>query len=498
MLDDTHIMTKNELLKRLNDAVGHTLGELDTHGEFASLSKSSKKTGVAGNVIENSVLDYGSNSEQEPDIIVDGTPTEVKTTGVRKSDNASKLIPYEAKEPITITSVSLDEITNETYFDSHFWHKIAHLLFIYYLYDASGTVRAIEYANFPVLGYDFVKFTDSEKAILKNDWELVKSFIQEIKSTYQDPSDGYPLISSSLNRNLMFIDTAPKFKEEPRTLPRFRLRRDFVTSIVRRHFDPNIEALITDVRSYSDFDELLHAATQKYAGKTIQELIKLLHIDQAPIPKKDGAKNCAEQIVSAIFGSKAKKFRNAQLFNELGIESKTLTIKKSGSKTEDTKFTGLNVFNWGDEEDEFTDSQVYSYFANSQFLVSVFEEPSEEAKLLDNKLVGFKRFTFNQAFIDKYVKKLWIETRNLFKSGNFKVSNVYTKTRELRITPKTGLPMTKTNLMKSKDNPVFFKGSGHNAEAKNFEFNGYKTYRLQDVWVRGDIMIELLESAPYL
>lgn len=47
------------------------------------LKKSDKITGIAGDVIEQSVFGYERDSDQECDIEIDGVLTELKTTGVR-------------------------------------------------------------------------------------------------------------------------------------------------------------------------------------------------------------------------------------------------------------------------------------------------------------------------------------------------------------------------------------------------------------------------------
>ncbi len=51
----------------------------DVFGTFAGKRK---VTGIAGDVIEQSVLGYKANSKQGPDILADGVPTELKVTGI--------------------------------------------------------------------------------------------------------------------------------------------------------------------------------------------------------------------------------------------------------------------------------------------------------------------------------------------------------------------------------------------------------------------------------
>src|SRR5690625_2817520 len=87
--------TKSELHSILENVVDKTLGEVDKNNVFARTVKHPKITGIAGDVIEVSVLEYPSDSRQEADIIVDGIETEVKTTGIRLKEKKNSTNRYE-------------------------------------------------------------------------------------------------------------------------------------------------------------------------------------------------------------------------------------------------------------------------------------------------------------------------------------------------------------------------------------------------------------------
>lgn len=105
--------TKEQVYNLLEGAKGKTLGEVDKSHQFARTLESTKITGIAGDVIEQSVFGYKKDSKQECDIEIDGVLTEVKTTGVRvpkrdqKNANGKTGEAYNvylgAKEGISIT-----------------------------------------------------------------------------------------------------------------------------------------------------------------------------------------------------------------------------------------------------------------------------------------------------------------------------------------------------------------------------------------------------------
>ena len=209
--------SKIEIEKKLKSCIDKKLGEIDTNHAFDKTKGHPKVTGIAGDVIEKSILNYPSNSDQEPDLIVDGIPTEVKTTGIKYSRKKSKSgRKFEAKEPMSITAVSPNKIVKENFDDSNFWHKLNHMLLVYYLYDSKTTVKSWEYKNFPIKGFEFHEFSKTDKAILKNDWKKVQKFISNAQKNKSNPESDYPNLGSALRKDLLYIDTPPKWPKNQR------------------------------------------------------------------------------------------------------------------------------------------------------------------------------------------------------------------------------------------------------------------------------------------
>jgi hypothetical protein len=123
--------TKEQVYTLLEGAKGKTLGEVDKSHQFARTLESKKITGIAGDVIEQSVFGYKKDSKQECDIEIDGVLTEVKTTGVRvpKRDQKNAKgktgeaynVYLGAKEGISITHVTFEPPIQTDFDTSHFW-----------------------------------------------------------------------------------------------------------------------------------------------------------------------------------------------------------------------------------------------------------------------------------------------------------------------------------------------------------------------------------------
>lgn len=483
---NVYAITRLDLENVLDEAVGKTLGEADSAHVFDRTLTNPKITGIAGDVVEQSILGYPANSRQEPDLIVDGESVELKTTGLRKSKRTGGL---EAKEPMSITAVSLDRISSEEFESSAFFHKIRKMLIVYYLYDSDGTVKAAEYADFTIKGYQFHEFSSDELEILKNDWQLVHDFIERIQTEYPNEEDRkklYPDLSSALRQDLMFIDTAPKYPHPPR----FRLKRSVVTNIARKAFGSSLEQLPQSYTSYSDIDRKLHELSHRHSRKTLQELATEYGVANL------SAKNTPETVVVRMFDGYGK-MSEIELFSEIGLLAKTVTLTKKGLRTEDLKFFPVDFSELSDPEQTFEESSFYSQFAHNQFLFVVFEEPDHDAPLAHNELLGFKRFSFSEQFIQNEVRPVWEKMRQLILENKLKfIPDIDRKTGQPKRNA-NGEIKGAPNFPKSKDGAVFVRGTGRDSTDKPLCINGIRMYH-QNVWVKGSYIAEQLGHLHYL
>lgn len=472
------------LIAHLDRCEGKTLATLDVSGVFKRVDGHKKVTGIAGNVIEQSVLAIPANPRQEPDIVVDGVRYEVKTTGVRKKDASNEA---EAKEPMSITAVSPEKIVGEKYFQSHFWNKISHMVLFYYLYDSRDVVPACKYASFPLLSYEFHEYEDftvEERDTLKSDWQRVRNFIIFLNNNYRDSEAEYPRISHDLRSELMLLDTAPKWPNRPR----FRFKRTFVTAIYRRHVEKRkrLESLPQAYTTVRDIDDKLFELTVKYRGMTVSELCSQFGI----VLRNTVPKSVAEPVVVKMFGGTKSKMRDVELFAKIGLVGKSMVLTRDGRRTEDMKFFTIDFEEFATDGMTFEESQFYDYFASSKFLFVLFEEPSAAAPLSDNKFVGFDLVTFDGDFIENHVRPVWERIRKLVISRELRDETVVDK-YGCPIRNRNGQIRTRTNLPKSCEGIVFVRGTGTDSTDKPINVNGIPMYR-QQVWVKGSYLADVI------
>lgn len=538
-VSDDRKYSKSFVHSLLEGVKGKTLGEVDSSHQFARTIISEKITGIAGDVIEQSVFGYERDSKQECDIEIDGVLTELKTTGVRipKSDLAKVKgkvgeaynVYLGAKEGISITGVTFEPTIQTDFNTSHFWEKSEHLLIVFYEYKSYESVPASAYAEFPIVDYCYNTFSEDERAKLCNDWEIVRDYLQGIYSQYEDVNERNEQLvgfTHKLRPNLLLIELVPAFKKRKKNensskkmadsyqKPRYRLKQTFVDYIVRGHFDKSrVNTEISLKESFSSFAQLdgrCHVLSLKYKGKTFAQLKETLGVEAAISDKDFGA-----QCVLKMFDADCKKLNQISDFTKAGIIAKTITITPTGSRTEDMKLSHIDFEEWLDKDMDFQDSDVYSYFCEHSFLCPVFCERGDMAKKRKSEskeeyekriereskkstFEGFKRFAFDDEFIENEVKRMWEDSRNLVYQKKLRWE--YTLDNDgNKIINKSGSYRGAPNFPKSEDYNVFFRGGENDSrdEARSVVINGVHMLP-QFFWLKGTFIADKLKTIEFL
>lgn len=502
-----HFFHKEELIHILDNIVGKTFGEVDKNNIFDRTIDKPKITGIAGDVIEQSVLCYPADQSQRPDLDVDGILTELKTTGMRLKKDGNRKI-YEAKEPVSITAVSIATIASEDIFNSNFWHKVSNILFVFYHYESPKAVPAAAYADFHIRRYCFYQFSPDDVTILKKDWQIIHDFIADLQSKYTEEhvKQYYPSLSTIINKKLTYLDTAPKYPHAPR----FRIRKRVITVIIQQTFDRNMfEKLPDKYLNQSDVREKCVYITELFLGWSMADILE--HCDvQIDRARKIQLKQYAEQVIVRMFGGTAKKISKIEMFRKFGYVGKSITIRPNGMRTEDTKLISVNfeeltelmILDEGGKlrKKTFEDSDLYNYFYDNKFLCVIFQEshPDKDGKvrLDDNKFLGFKILDLSDDELISAAKQTWNDAREIINNGKLEFVPTLDKEGYQRYSPKTQIPMGAPNLPKSENSTVFFRGTGRDATDK-IQINGIEILR-QSYWIKGTYIVERLKNIPFI
>lgn len=504
--------TKGFIYNLLEGIKGKTLGEVDKSRQFERTLKSDKITGIAGDVIEQSVFGYARDSDQECDIEIDGVLTELKTTGVRipKSElknakgktGAAYNILLGAKEGISITNVTFEPDIQKDFISSHFWEKSEHLLIVFYEYKAYDVVPASAYSHFPIVDYCYNSFSEEEQVKLRNDWEIVRDYLQVVYSEYSNQADRYRQLEGFthiLRPKLLLIELVPGLKKKATgsyQKPRYRLKQTFVDYIVRGHFDKSRAAsevkLKESFSSFSQLDARCHMITSKYKGMTFYQMKQMFSIETEMTTKDFGAK-----CVLKMFDADCNRLNQISDFTKAGIIAKTITLTISGGRTEDMKLQHIDFDEWADRNLDFEESELYAYFCEHSFLCPVFCE-KDNTDASKTTFEGFKRFAFDEAFIENEVRRTWEDSRRLIHHNELEWEYLYDRQGNKRKN-KSGSYMGAPNFPKSSEYQVFFRGGADiSTDATRTEIvNGIKMLP-QFFWLKGSYVADKLQSISYL
>lgn len=286
--------------------------------------------------------------------------------------------------------------------------------------------------------------------------------------------------------------------------------------MIAQHFGYELEQLPGRYATVSDIDKKCHELTEKYRGMTIGQLAKEFGLSVVADGGLD-RKGIAEKIIIAMFGGTSTKLNQIELFERFGIIAKSIAVTSKGGRTEDMKlfhmdFEELVKTEVEEENGEtrpltFEDSEMYSYFADHEFLCIMFQEPDVQVSrignevlkvkpnsLSANKFVGFKRLVFSDEFIDGAVKKLWEDLRDKVMNNRLVDVIQYDRDGKPKIN-KSGDISSAPNFMKSRDNEVFMRGSGADSALihKTECVNGIRMLP-QYVWIKGSAVVEELKN----
>ena len=515
-VSDDRKYSKEFVYRLLEGVKGKTLGEVDLSHQFDRTLKSPKITGIAGDVIEQSVFGYERDRKQECDIEIDGVLTELKTTGVRIPRSKLKSVKNKtgeeynmylsAKEGISVTGVTLHPTIQTIFETSHFWEKLEHLLIVFYEYKSYDVVPAAKYADFPIVDYCYNTFSESEQLQLRSDWEIVRDYLQPFYEKYpqtEERDSHLEGFTHALRSQLLLIDLAPGFKHSilpngktSYQHPRYRLKKTFVDYIVKGHFDKSRS--ISEIQlgesfgSFRQLDERCHSLSLKYRGFTLAQFKEKFDIS-SDLSTKDFTSKC----VLMMFDVNCKRLNQISDFIKAGIIAKTITITANGLRTEDMKLKHIDFGEWSDRDVNFEDSEVYSYFCEHSFLCPIFcEHDKNDAS--KTTFEGFKRFAFDDDFIEKEVRKTWEDSRRLIHENELEWEYSYDSCGNKKMNS-SGSYMGAPNFPKGSQYTVFFRGGSNNSseEAKTECVNGI--YMLpQFFWLKGLYIVNKLNKINYL
>ena len=326
---------------------------------------------------------YRPNSDKEPDL----GWAELKCTGLKrvKSGRGTKL---SAKERLVICMINfgggqradVPSLLDETFEISHAKKKLESLLLVFYEYAKDTAVMDLE-----VLLVDHWSPDVSELRMIKEDWEVIRSYVNEGKAHLI--SEGLTNLLGACTKGAKGTDRVKQAKSHEHAKPRaFALKQAFVTQIYERLLNkraggkvPEPEIHLDGMKLYrkakDSFENFVTKRLNKYSGKTTVQICDELGITGKFESKDRHARRMRKFLNKILSGSQDQESDNLAEFKNTGLQIKTVRLKPNGMPAEAVSFPHFKY----DElaaEDVWEDSELYGMLT-SRFLFIFLREMGE-------------------------------------------------------------------------------------------------------------------------
>jgi DNA mismatch repair protein MutH len=362
--------------------------ETSSPEEFENVHKKEVK-GKFGQYLEKYYFGLENNSRSEPDFKETGI--ELKSTSLKKLSN-NKLSP---KERLVLNIINFNEITKETWENSHFLEKNKLILFVMYLFDKDKS-----FLDYLIKYVHLWELKDTDKEIIRQDWEKIVNKIKENKA--HELSEGDTLYLGACRKG---------HKEKPKrysnsTIPAKQRAFSFKTKFMR--------SIISEIQD----SESLKIPSKKLRDNSFEDIVihkfeKFYGLEIKGIEKKLGIK--LNKSAKGYYASLARKMlkvdsKNIEEFEKSEIEMKIIRLKHNGVPKEDMSFPYFKYLEI--ENQEWIDSDFFKK-TETKFLFVVYQMNKNETSVKLQKV-----FFWNMPFKDREeAKKIWIKTKKLIKNN---------------------------------------------------------------------------------
>lgn len=386
-MEGTEYKTKEDVLKRAQEAVGIPLKNIDKTGRLST------GKGAIGTVLEESWFGYTPNSESEPDFPEAGV--ELKATPYLRTHSGIR-----AKERLVCNIINYMTEYQKTFKTSDFWHKCETLLIM--SYEHKEDVSKGEYTIDKAILFSY---PTEDLIIIEQDWQKIINKIRAGLAHTITEGDTLYLAACTKGVNASSVRQQP-FSDIPTKQRAYSLKSSYMTRILNSYIFgcEEDEHIIKDwhVLTHSTFEDFIIEKLKPHYGKTVARLSVYYGLIT-------GAKNANELLLSKMLGIEGRASQTNE-FKNANIVPKTIRIQKTGTIKESMSFPTFK-FTEIIKEDWET-SELRDILEPTKFMFVIFKENQSGEYV-------FERVMFwNMPVQDlEEVQRVWNRTVAVIKEG---------------------------------------------------------------------------------
>lgn len=390
-----------------------------------------KGKGKFGQFLEKYYFGYEPNSDAGPDFLEAGL--ELKASPLKKLSNQK----LKAKERIVLNIINYPHVVNESFEESSFWNKNAHLLLVFYLFD-----KQIPFYDRTIKLVDDWTFPKVDMEIIKNDWQIIINKIKQGKAHELSEGDTFYIGACTKGATAQKSLREQPFSNIKAKQRAFSLKQGYVNHILAKLTqDSSVQygTLISSEilrRGSLDLEQIVLKKFQPFLNQTIQEICAQLGI----YIRTD--KGFFASISKNILGFHSDTI--IEEFNKSDVELKSVRVGANGKIKESLSFPAFKFMEIFDES--WAESKVKE-FTEKKYLFVFYKE-------MNGSYVLEKAKFWNMPFVDREeVRRVWLKTKKVIVRGNVFLD--YKRTRDNEITyTKKGNQIRLNNFPKITDSEV--------------------------------------------
>ena len=389
-MEGTKYITKEEILKRAQEAINIPLKDIDKTGRLST------GKGAVGSIIEESWFGYSINSESETDFPEAGVELKVTPYIIGKKGE------IRAKERLVCNIINYMEEYDKTFKTSSFWHKCETMILMSYEH-----IKDVPKGNYKIDKAVLFSFPIEDLVIIERDWNIIMKKVRDGEAHLISEGDTMYLAACTKGANASSVRKQP-FSDIMAKQRAYSLKSSYMTQILNQYIfgTATNERIITDWKQLQDhsFEDVIVEKLRPYFGKTQEQLKKQFGMEDC------NAKNLNEVLLAKMLGIKGK-IAYTDEFQKACIVPKTIRVQRNGNIKENMSFPTFDFIKLS-KENEWEDSELYNYLAPTKFLFVIFQEND------DGELI-FDRVRFWNMPVDNLeeVHRVWQRTVDTIRNG---------------------------------------------------------------------------------
>ena len=389
-MEGTKYTTKEEILKRAQEAINIPLKDIDKTGRLST------GKGAVGSIIEESWFGYSINSESEPDFPEAGVELKVTPYIIGKKGE------IRAKERLVCNIINYMEEYDKTFKTSSFWHKCETMLLMSYEH-----IKDVPKGDYKIDKAVLFSFPIEDLVIIERDWNIIMKKVRDGEAHLISEGDTMYLAACTKGANASSVRKQP-FSDVMAKQRAYSLKSSYMTQILNQYIFGTVtnERIITDWKQLQNhsFEDVIVEKLRPYFGKTQEQLKKQFGMEDC------NAKNLNEVLLAKMLGIKGK-IAYTDEFQKACIVPKTIRVQRNGNIKENMSFPTFDFIKLS-KENEWEDSELYNYLAPTKFLFVIFQEND------DGELI-FDRVRFWNMPVDdlEEVHRVWQRTVDTIRNG---------------------------------------------------------------------------------